>query len=273
MRLSLSAACAVIVFAAASCGESRAVIVQRRNDRRTEIAARYESVIARSLRGWSEAEEEIRGLLKRKAAVDADGAPVLRVAQADGPCAPPPNSSGPVRSDDPWSEDGTTLARQCIEELRAAYPQADVESVVAAHETDGQGMDPEALMASSHNAAIEAIVARKLAEADTLKRRDLERIRLARDREINHANYRMHEDLARADRAERERDESMASFLGVVRAIGSGLAAGLGGAASALTPPPTSHQGCCSFHGGVCGCGGARLLCCDGQLSPSCGCN
>lgn len=32
-------------------------------------------------------------------------------------------------------------------------------------------------------------------------------------------------------------------------------------------------RGCCSHHGGVCGCGGLRLLCCDGTLSPSCRCD
>ena len=32
------------------------------------------------------------------------------------------------------------------------------------------------------------------------------------------------------------------------------------------------RRGCCSWHGGVCGCGGPRLLCCDGSLSPSCPC-
>ncbi len=32
------------------------------------------------------------------------------------------------------------------------------------------------------------------------------------------------------------------------------------------------HSGCCSYHGGVCGCSGGRALCCDGALSPSCGC-
>jgi hypothetical protein len=34
-----------------------------------------------------------------------------------------------------------------------------------------------------------------------------------------------------------------------------------------------SHQGCCSHHSGVCGCSNGRALCCDGQLSPSCGCD
>lgn len=33
-----------------------------------------------------------------------------------------------------------------------------------------------------------------------------------------------------------------------------------------------SHQGSCSHHQGVCGCGGYRLRCCDGTLSPSCPC-
>ena len=32
-------------------------------------------------------------------------------------------------------------------------------------------------------------------------------------------------------------------------------------------------RGCCSHHGGVCGCGGVRLRCCDGTLSPSCRCD
>lgn len=31
-------------------------------------------------------------------------------------------------------------------------------------------------------------------------------------------------------------------------------------------------QGCCSHHGGQCGCSGGRVKCCDGTLSPSCGC-
>jgi len=33
------------------------------------------------------------------------------------------------------------------------------------------------------------------------------------------------------------------------------------------------RRGCCSHHGGVCGCEKGRALCCDGKLSPSCGCN
>ena len=32
------------------------------------------------------------------------------------------------------------------------------------------------------------------------------------------------------------------------------------------------QSGCCSWHGGVCGCSGGRALCCDGTPSPSCGC-
>lgn len=31
-------------------------------------------------------------------------------------------------------------------------------------------------------------------------------------------------------------------------------------------------RGCCSHHGGVCGCAGSRARCCDGTLSPSCQC-
>lgn len=32
------------------------------------------------------------------------------------------------------------------------------------------------------------------------------------------------------------------------------------------------QQGCCSWHGGVCGCSGGRTFCCDDTFSPSCTC-
>ncbi|MBW2602690.1 MAG: hypothetical protein JRE28_00030 [Deltaproteobacteria bacterium] len=36
-----------------------------------------------------------------------------------------------------------------------------------------------------------------------------------------------------------------------------------------------ARRGCCSHHGGVCGCDEAtdRIICCDGTLSPSCTCS
>jgi hypothetical protein len=36
---------------------------------------------------------------------------------------------------------------------------------------------------------------------------------------------------------------------------------------------PLPGQGCCSSHGGECGCRYGRVVCCDGSLSPSCHCN
>ena len=33
-----------------------------------------------------------------------------------------------------------------------------------------------------------------------------------------------------------------------------------------------ARSGCCSHHGGVCGCASGRVKCCDGTLSPSCTC-
>jgi hypothetical protein len=45
------------------------------------------------------------------------------------------------------------------------------------------------------------------------------------------------------------------------------------GAYSKSTPPPVEHRGCCSHHGGECGCEGGHDKCCDGTLSPSCGCD
>ena len=32
------------------------------------------------------------------------------------------------------------------------------------------------------------------------------------------------------------------------------------------------QSGCCSWHGGVCGCQNGRKVCCDRTLSPSCRC-
>ncbi len=33
-----------------------------------------------------------------------------------------------------------------------------------------------------------------------------------------------------------------------------------------------AKSGCCSWHGGVCGCSGGSTICCDGSTSPSCTC-
>lgn len=33
-----------------------------------------------------------------------------------------------------------------------------------------------------------------------------------------------------------------------------------------------NRKGCCSRHGGVCGCEGKRVKCCDDTLSPTCKC-
>jgi hypothetical protein len=42
---------------------------------------------------------------------------------------------------------------------------------------------------------------------------------------------------------------------------------------AAVLSPEEERQGCCSHHGGVCGCQNGRAVCCDGTLSPSCGCD
>lgn len=33
-----------------------------------------------------------------------------------------------------------------------------------------------------------------------------------------------------------------------------------------------AQRGCCSWHGGVCGCKNGRVVCCDNTYSPSCRC-
>lgn len=42
--------------------------------------------------------------------------------------------------------------------------------------------------------------------------------------------------------------------------------------ASSSAAEPNERSGCCSWHGGVCGCDetSGRQICCDGTLSPSC---
>jgi endonuclease YncB( thermonuclease family) len=39
-----------------------------------------------------------------------------------------------------------------------------------------------------------------------------------------------------------------------------------------MSEPELGKRGCCSHHGGVCSCSQGRAACCDGTLSPSCGC-
>lgn len=36
--------------------------------------------------------------------------------------------------------------------------------------------------------------------------------------------------------------------------------------------PVIAGRGCCSWHGGQCGCENGRVKCCDGSLSPTCRC-
>ncbi|MDR1084940.1 MAG: hypothetical protein LBP22_08800 [Deltaproteobacteria bacterium] len=49
-------------------------------------------------------------------------------------------------------------------------------------------------------------------------------------------------------------------------------ASALDSVCQALPPGTADRAGCCSRHKGVCGCTGGRAKCCDGTLSPSCGC-
>lgn len=46
-----------------------------------------------------------------------------------------------------------------------------------------------------------------------------------------------------------------------------------GFSAGAWSSKPAPRSGCCSHHGGVCGCAGSSARCCDGNLSPSYDCN
>lgn len=66
-------------------------------------------------------------------------------------------------------------------------------------------------------------------------------------------------------------------FVGVSSFALSGSALSSSSAADLNLPQREDSGDCegrggCSWHGGVCGCRGARAVCCDGTLSPSCGC-
>ena len=53
-----------------------------------------------------------------------------------------------------------------------------------------------------------------------------------------------------------------------------GLGVGFGvGAYSGTRKTSAEARGCCSHHDGVCGCNSGRATCCDGSISPSCGCD
>lgn len=38
-------------------------------------------------------------------------------------------------------------------------------------------------------------------------------------------------------------------------------------------PASFERRGCCGGNGGVCGCSSGKAQCCDGSLSPRCGCD
>jgi len=50
------------------------------------------------------------------------------------------------------------------------------------------------------------------------------------------------------------------------------LTATIGPVGTTAKPEDPDGKGCCSRHGGVCGCSAGRAKCCDGNLSPTCGC-
>jgi hypothetical protein len=40
-----------------------------------------------------------------------------------------------------------------------------------------------------------------------------------------------------------------------------------------LSKDQVAQRGCCSHHGGVCGCDNHSVVCCDNSHSPTCGCH
>jgi len=59
----------------------------------------------------------------------------------------------------------------------------------------------------------------------------------------------------------------------MIALVAGATSVGVGRAAAPEPTPDTPEKrGCCSHHKGVCGCEGASAKCCDGTLSPTCGC-
>ena len=58
-----------------------------------------------------------------------------------------------------------------------------------------------------------------------------------------------------------------------VLAVGVSLIGTMNGLSRSATELALEHRGCCSHHHGVCGCENDRAKCCDGELSPTCGCD
>ena len=64
---------------------------------------------------------------------------------------------------------------------------------------------------------------------------------------------------------------SRVGVLGLICLGGSALTDCPGGMSGEHRLRSVERRGCCSHHGGVCGCEMGRALCCDRRLSPSCG--
>lgn len=63
------------------------------------------------------------------------------------------------------------------------------------------------------------------------------------------------------------------AFTIIVVAVASPVPdATLAGSTAAVPDGDDGTRGCCSHHGGVCGCSAGRTTCCDGQTSPTCSC-
>jgi hypothetical protein len=58
----------------------------------------------------------------------------------------------------------------------------------------------------------------------------------------------------------------------VILAGFAGLARASPWAQGSEEPAVIERKGCCSHHKGVCGCESGSAKCCDGSLSPTCGC-
>jgi hypothetical protein len=64
---------------------------------------------------------------------------------------------------------------------------------------------------------------------------------------------------------------SRVEALGLIFLAGSAFPDSPGGMSGEHRLRSVERRGCCSHHGGVCGCEMGRALCCDTRVSPSCG--
>jgi hypothetical protein len=240
------------LVAAIGCGESRGLIIQRRNARCDEINARYDRLHAKSSRQWNQLIADVQALLKAQVSVDPKtGSPERRIDQSEGMSDIATSChdietmrDNASRTEFPRSAEFNELVQKCwsqwadqyAAQVQDAYPKADRASAWKLMKDNDYKIDLEAVFAASHNASIDALVAARKQQVAALRDRDLARIEKARLRELGSANAEMENEMAEAEQSRRDAVAAVGRFL---QGFGQGLQASGSVGESAPTEAPS----------------------------------